>query len=89
MGPTALITGIGAPSSFVERTTTSSCTFLGLDQTTAYGVEVAALAATERSTPVSAWPAPNKVVCVRAGRRFTRVGVYPVCPARFRTISSN
>ena len=43
-----LLTGIGAPSSFVERTTTSSCTFLGLDRTTAYGVEVAALAATER-----------------------------------------
>ena len=84
-----LLTGIGVPSSFVLRTATPSCTFLGLDRTTAYGVEVSAIATTGRSTSVSAWPVSHEIVCVRAARHLTRVGVYPVCPAGFRMVSSS
>ena len=84
-----LLTGIGVPSSFVLRTATPSCTFLGLDHTTAYGVEVSAVTVSETSVASPAWPATHRVLCARGRREFARVGVYPVCPADFRTVSSN
>ena len=74
-----LLYGFGAPSTFTVRTSSSNCTFYGLDPATSFGVRVTSYQGA--SATIFSNPVRTTITCVRSGHIRHVSGFDPRCPS--------
>ncbi len=77
-----LLYGFATASSYLVRTSSTSCTFSGLDPATPYGVRVSSYQGA--STQIFSSLVRTTITCVRNGHVRKVSGFDPRCPARWR-----